>query len=252
MALTREAYLGHIAGEIAAIAAVTRGIDPATPVPSCPGWDLGGLLRHVGRIHRWATALVSERATRGYPPNRVPLNLPADPAEHPDWVAAGAEPLLDALRRTDPDTPVWSWGADRHARFWTRRMQHETCVHRCDAELATGHDPQVPAMLAVDGVDEFLTNLPYAASFAPGVRQLRGTGETLCLHASDTGDRWSVTLAPDGFTWRRGGGPGHVTVAGLASDVYLFAWGRRRADDPQLVASGRLDVLDTWSRYSTI
>jgi hypothetical protein len=25
---------------------------------------------------------------------------------------------------------MWAWGPDKHARFWSRRMLHETAVHR--------------------------------------------------------------------------------------------------------------------------
>ena len=33
------------------------------PVPSCPGWTLGALLRHIGGGHRWAAEIVRTRAT---------------------------------------------------------------------------------------------------------------------------------------------------------------------------------------------
>ena len=30
---------------------------------------------------------------------------------------------------------MWAWGPDKHARFWPRRLLHETAVHRGDAYL---------------------------------------------------------------------------------------------------------------------
>jgi hypothetical protein len=33
-----------------------RGADPSTPVPTCPEWNLGDLIRHVGGTHRELTA----------------------------------------------------------------------------------------------------------------------------------------------------------------------------------------------------
>ena len=66
----------------------------------------------------------------------------------------------------DPGSSMWAWGADQHARFWSRRQLHETLVHRCDLELAQSGRPSVPAHLAADTIDEFLDNL---AAFAEGV-----------------------------------------------------------------------------------
>ncbi|MCE3553582.1 maleylpyruvate isomerase N-terminal domain-containing protein, partial [Pseudonocardia sp. RS11V-5] len=37
--------------------------DLRAPVPSCPGWTLGALVRHVDGGHRWAEAIVRTRAT---------------------------------------------------------------------------------------------------------------------------------------------------------------------------------------------
>jgi hypothetical protein len=39
-------------GEIARFAAVIRGADPATPVPTCGRWTLADLIQHIGHIHR--------------------------------------------------------------------------------------------------------------------------------------------------------------------------------------------------------
>jgi hypothetical protein len=48
--------------------------------------------------------------------------------------------------------------------------------------------------VAVDGIDEFLDNLPYAATFAPGVQHLRGTGQRMRLSCSDREVFWTITL----------------------------------------------------------
>jgi hypothetical protein len=45
------------------LADVLLAADPATPVPTCPGWTLLQLLRHVGRGDRWAAQIIRERAT---------------------------------------------------------------------------------------------------------------------------------------------------------------------------------------------
>ncbi len=58
-------------------------------------------------------------------------------------------------------------------------MLHETTMYRCDGQLALGAPPTIEPAVAVDGIDEFLDNLPYAVTFAPGVRNLRGDGQRL-------------------------------------------------------------------------
>jgi len=49
-----------------------------------------------------------------------------------------------------PETPTSTWTLDRRAGFWTRRLTHETVVHRADAALATGTPYDVDAELAAD------------------------------------------------------------------------------------------------------
>src|SRR5206468_2913885 len=136
---------------------------------------------------------------------------PDDPAKLADWFADGGRALVDTLRAADPDAPMWSWGADQHARFWSRRMLHETTVHGVDASLAVAARPAVDAAVAVDGIAELLENLPSAAYFRPEVAQLKGSGESIHLHATDADGEFVIHLGADGFTWA----PGHekATVA---------------------------------------
>ena len=44
-----------------AFAEFFRNADGSTPVPTCPGWSLTQLLRHVGRGDRWAAQIVRDR-----------------------------------------------------------------------------------------------------------------------------------------------------------------------------------------------
>jgi hypothetical protein len=57
-----------------------------------------------------------------------------------------------------------------------------------------GDEPLVDPAVAVDGVEEFLENLP-------GSRALRGEGERLRLRATDQPEGWTVTLGPERFDW---------------------------------------------------
>jgi uncharacterized protein (TIGR03083 family) len=150
---------------------------------------------------------------------------------------------------------MWAWGADQHTRFWARRQLHETAVHRADAEFAAGREPAIDADVAADGIDEFLLNLPHAAYFAPGVKELRGDGETLAFVADDTGAAWLIQLAPEGFRWQRRDADepeGSATVRAPASDLLLLVYGRRKVGDANVSVSGDGKLVDDWLEHSSI
>jgi hypothetical protein len=45
---------------------------PETPIPTCPGWNMRQLLRHVGRAHRWAAEIIGTRADVERTPDAAP------------------------------------------------------------------------------------------------------------------------------------------------------------------------------------
>ncbi|MFF7355797.1 MULTISPECIES: maleylpyruvate isomerase family mycothiol-dependent enzyme [Streptomyces] len=259
--LPYDTYREAVARETLRFAEVVRGADPAAAVPSCPDWTLADLTRHVGSLQRWFCTLLT-RLVQEPPRSRdVELGLPENPRDYPDWVAAGVPGVAAVLRDTDPEAPMWVWGEDRHARFWARRMLFETLVHRVDAERAVGLEPDLDPVLAADGVDEFLVNLPYAGLFAPGVTKLRGDGETLAFRCTDLGEgpgeEWRVRLDPDGFRLvpreeREAGAAEPVTAAvrGQAGDLLLLLYGRRSYQDSAFEVCGRTTVLDTWFAHT--
>ncbi|MEU8032377.1 maleylpyruvate isomerase family mycothiol-dependent enzyme [Streptomyces sp. NPDC049099] len=259
--LPYDTYREAIARETLRFAEVAGGADPATAVPSCPDWTLADLTQHVGALQRWFCTLLT-RLVQEPPRSRdVELGLPENPREYPGWVAAGVPAVAAVLRDTDPEAPMWVWGEDRHARFWARRMLFETLVHRVDAERAVGLDSGLDPVLAADGVDEFLVNLPYAGLFAPGVTKLRGEGETLAFRCTDlgeaAGEEWRVRLDPDGFRLlpradHAAGQAGTATAAvhGQAADLLLLLYGRRSFQDAAFQLSGRTAVLDNWFAHT--
>ncbi len=242
-------YADRARSEIAAFADLVTGADLGLRVPTCPDWTLAGLLDHVGTVHRWAAHHVRVLAPERVPSASMDLGVPDDPALLPAWLAAGADVLVPVLHAADPDAPVWAWGGDRHVRFWSRRMLHETAVHRADAATALGARWSVEDSVAVDGVDEFLDNLPHAAYFAPGVASLTGAGESITLRAD--GVRWTVEFTPTGFTWSHAAAESAgVTVAGAPADLLLFAYGRLGAD--ALGVCGDRALLDRWTAGSKL
>ncbi|MGW6685442.1 maleylpyruvate isomerase family mycothiol-dependent enzyme, partial [Streptomyces sp. NPDC054961] len=156
-----------VAAEAAAFVSVVRGADLSTAVPTCPGWTLGDLTRHVGSVHRWFTELLRQRVQQPPTSREVDLRLPEHPDDFPDWLAESAAEAAAVFDATDLDAPMWAWGVDQHARFWVRRMLFETLVHRVDAQLALGLSPKrgpPPAGARRGGVRH---PLPVGAAIAP-------------------------------------------------------------------------------------
>lgn len=257
-ALSPADHHAAVAAETARFVAAVKGADLTTQVPTCPEWTLGELVRHTGSAQRWFSALLRGRIQEPPRSRDVDLRLPdgrdGDDA-WADWLAGSAAEAADAFAATAPDTPMWAWGADQHARFWARRMLFETLVHRVDAELALGIRPRVERALAVDGVDEFLVNLPYAGLFAPGVAGLRGEGETLRFRSTDGDGDWLVRLRPDGFGLVPDGfglvpdgepAEADATVRGAAADLLLLVYGRLPFDADVLEVAGDRELLARW------
>lgn len=241
-------YCEELAAEVARFAALTRGADPTRAAPTCPGWTVARLVEHVGAVHRWATAHVRTLAAERIPGRDIVLDEPDSFDGRADWILAGLDPMLATFADADPDAEVWGWGSDRHARFWPRRMVHETAVHRADLAFAVGGDASIDPQVSIDGVDEFLDNLPYARAFAPGVDELRGDGETLLFAAPDAAVGWRVRLDPDRFAWEHGDGQAHATVAEEAARMLLLFYGRLA---PATVA-GDQALYQRWRQHSSI
>ena len=252
MTWAHEAYCDALGSEIARFGEAARGADLATPVPTCPGWTLADLVEHTGIVERWAAEMVRQLAPERLDRRGLDVAVPNDPAQLPQWLADGAGEVVTAFRASDPDAVMWAWGADKHARFWPRRMLHETTVHRADAELALGREPAIEPAVAIDGVDELLDNLPHAGYFRPQVAELRGDGESLHLHCTDADGEWTITLEPEGYRWDHGHTKATVAVRGPAADLLLLLYQRRRPDDGCYEVIGDDRVLTHWLAHSVL
>lgn len=213
----------------------------ARPVPSCPDWSVGDLLRHLGSVYRRTRANAgSTSPDESWGPVTIPADAPAsDDPRVVEWFA-GELALIDAfLEALDPDVPTWNWAPQaKLAGFWHRRMAHETAIHRWDAQLGTGLLPEpIESKLAGDGVAEVLdTFLP--AGRRKGPSDVAGLVQ---LVAVDLGQHWFIRLKGEGVALLDTGTlldtdahPTRAEATGHASDLALALWGR--------VA---FDVLDT-------
>lgn len=247
-----------LAAEVEAYAVLVAGVPPGAPVPACPGWDVAALSRHLGGVHRWAEGLVRSLATARLP--RRPDGDGEPGAPGPAWIREGGEALLATLRAADPDAPMWSWGADQHVRFWSRRMLHETVVHRCDAALACGLDPVVPAPVAADGIDELLANLPPRLAGSEAAAALRGRGEVLAVRATDLPALWQVTFSPEGFSAAAGASPGtgagtghaEAALVGPAAGLLLALYRRLAPAEAGVTVEGDAALAERWLAHTAI
>lgn len=226
--LAQLATEGRRLGDVAAV-------DLALPVPSCPGWTQADLLRHVGRIYRWAhrnvSAAADERQSLGE------LEMPSDD-EVVEWFHAGLEQLVALLEDTSPDTELWTYGTDGTARFWFRRMAHESLVHRWDAQAARNDEEAIDADAAVDAIDDFLD----VHILHPGT--LAEAESVLHVRAEDANADWS--LDPEfADELGRGFAEGDAHLSGPASDLLLTLW--RRIDPDSVRWEGDRAAVRAWS-----
>jgi uncharacterized protein (TIGR03083 family) len=237
-------WLDAVRTNSALLAKAARTAGPEAPVPGCPGWTVAGLLTHISAVHRWVTEIVQTKAQERVRRSEVPQ--PATGDDLVEWFEAGAAGVAGALEAIDPETPVWTWASNgpAPARFWVRRMAHETAIHRVDAESAAGAPgPVESAELAADGIDEVL-DLLATVQRGPDDR-LAGFTASYHFHTTDVPGEWVIVIGGgrDGVTVRREHAKADVAVRGPASGVELFLYNRRGADgldvfgDPALVAA---------------
>jgi uncharacterized protein (TIGR03083 family) len=216
-------------------------------VVTCPGWDVGDLAEHLGVIHRWATELVRRRS-----PERVARSSAGAHRRSvsPEWIREGGHALVATLRAANPNDEMWAWGQDQHVRFWSRRQLHETLVHRMDVELAAERIPRADAPIAIDAIDEFLSNLEKVARKAPALSSLRGRGERLAVRVVEPETLWAITLDEQGFTLSRDDNDFNAELVGPALNMLLVMVGRWGVDRGGLIVNGDATLVDFWGSHS--
>jgi len=245
-----HAHCTEIVAQTGLLVADLDGADLRAPVPSCPGWTLGGLLRHIGGGQRWAEEMVRTRATEYLPDAHFRDVKGDDSGPAPvAWLAEGADRLAATLRAAGPDAVLWAPFDYGTTTFWARRFANETLVHRADATLAAGTEFAVEKDVAMDAVDEWmeLDALPQHFDIEPAKREILGEGRTLAFEATDAGVNWLVDLTGDVVAWRRGPGTAAVTVRGPLADLLLVIYRRATADGVEVL--GDRPLLDLWSGH---
>jgi uncharacterized protein (TIGR03083 family) len=208
------------------------------PVPTCPGWTGGDLVRHVAEVYLHKT----ETMRQGRWPAPWPPELPGDPLHVLD--DAYRRLVGELTAREAADSALTWYGPDQTVGFWLRRMAQETVIHRLDAELAAGasHAP-IPTDLADDGIDELLVCfLAYASVEYPDeLGEHLGECDGRTVQIATEGAGWQVQLGPTEITVERGHFDAEVSVSGEAGAVLRWVW--RRAGDDVVALDGNRWVL---------
>ena len=251
--LSADRYFAEIEAGTAGLAEVLAEHDQSLPIPTCPEWTLRQLVTHVGRAHRWAAEITRTRSEVFIPFRAVPDGrLPDDRAGQCAWLRAGAARVVDAVREAGSDL-VWSFTGPAPAGFWIRRMAHETLVHRADAQLAAGAEPEpvIEAEVAADAIDEWLMLLTRGilGNADERTRELPASAG-LHVHATDDGlggrGEWMIRHDAGGLAVEPGHGEGDAALAGPAASLLLVLMRRRPVSDPAVTVYGDSAVVDAW------
>lgn len=252
-AFDHQTYCNLVEAEGERFIAAAALADATATVPSCPDWTVHELVQHMGGVHRWAGEHVRRMSQVRLRSDELDLGHLEGPSDYERWLREGIGRLLDAFRSGDPDAEVWGWGADKHVRFWPRRMLHETTIHRADLEITNGTEPHIDPSVATDGIDEFFENLPHARRFRPEVMKLRGEGEALEFRAQDVDVAWTIRLAQEGFEWMRDAADdARVTVQAPVTPLLLHIYGRETDASRAVSVEGDTELLEFWRTNSAL
>ena len=242
-------HVSALEGAGGRLAAAATAAGPGARVPSCPEWAVRDLIHHTGGVHRWARSFVVEggdRETTDEEDARHFQTVADD--DLVAWFREGHASLVAALRAAPADLECWTFlPAPSPLAFWARRQAHETAIHGVDAELAAGSASPFPVAFAADGIDELLNGF---LARRRG-RLVADPAVVLSVETTDADAAWSIRIGPDSRQVTAGVTPGaDCSIAGPASDLYLFLW--NRAGPERLAIDGDRELLSSWTELAAI
>lgn len=230
------------------LAQVVAHADAERAVPTCPGWTISQLIRHVGRGHRWAAEIIHEGDV-GLDPRQVRDGKPPqDRQGQVDWLISSAEVVVSAVSQVGLETPVATLVGQRPAQWWLCRRLHEATVHRADVAIACGVAYNLTAELAADGIDEWLELIttrtaPQGMSppLAPEKRfEVRAGGH------DRSASTWHLQGTAEGVTRTDAQPPADVTLDGPAVDVLLALVRRKYLAETDAELHGDVRLWEAW------
>lgn len=256
----------------AILQAAALGFD--RPIKGCPGWDVAGLTGHMGRVYTFWLKWVRERP-RGFSREafqeiaadrdaRLPgytawdrAGFPTDsrPAGIVPFARQAGDELEAALVDLEPEETVWTFvPAHQTGAFVFRRLAMETTIHRWDAEDAHGIARPIDDALARDGIDEMLMMFREDPAYEDNkerrngqkilLREAPGRSAGQTAPSGPPGRCWLVSFDDSGIITSPHEGPADATVAGSASDLWLFIMGRHSAEEMRV--EGDEDLAASW------
>jgi uncharacterized protein (TIGR03083 family) len=233
MTIDHPRYVAELAERLGELVAA----DPSRAIPECPGWTAREVLGHLGRVYAMVAAMLERRSEEMLPPG--PEASPPDQGID-DWFAERRRVLCSLIESTKPTVPLWTWGRDRTAAFYRRRMVHETAIHLADLERAHGSELEIDRAVCVDGIDEYFEEvLPFGlarrgASPPPG---------SLHLHATDGPGEWMIRVDAGEVALSHEHAKGDVAWRGPACSLYFAVWGRW---SDAVESLGDREISDAW------
>ena len=239
--LTGADYLATFAAENVRFISAAQASGFAAPVASCPGWNVGDLVFHVGKVQRWFHFMLS---TNGADPKGSPRSAqPETDAAMVEWFREGAAVIENYLAGVSDTEPVWTFTGGDVGRWAKRRQAQEVLVHRFDAELAGGAVSAADATMCADGIDELLT------VFVPRLREKAQLPGTVHFHCTDTDGEWMLTPQVAGIEVTREHGKGDVALRAPAHMLLQVVWRRMSVDEALANGAevfGNRSVLDAF------
>jgi uncharacterized protein (TIGR03083 family) len=238
-------HLTALKNEGSLLAAAAERIDHEAPVPGCPAWQVGDVVRHTGLVHRWAAAAVRDG---GRDHSRYPDDDGAGlaGAELVEWFRAGHAALLDTLSSAAPDVSAFTFlPAPSPLAFWARRQTHETGIHRADVESGGGAITPFDRAEALDGIDELVGG--FAARRSKGGE----AAPTLGVLPTDSDQGWLVRPGAEPVRDAAAAAGADLLLRGTASDLHLLLWNRPAGEiettgDPAVLADWRTRIRVRW------
>ncbi|MEU7480031.1 maleylpyruvate isomerase family mycothiol-dependent enzyme [Lentzea sp. NPDC042327] len=242
--LSYDERLATIVSETSLLVSAVDGADLSAPVPSCPGWTVNQLLRHLGYAHRWVAEMVERRVQetdRSFSKAHSVSGYAGETtAELGPWLLEGAQLLADRMSGVRVDEPIAVMAGMAGPRFWGRRMAHETVVHRFDACQALGLPFEVGERVTCDALWEWMTTLlPFIFTLRPEASALLGSG---VLRFTATGaEEWLVDLRGEApVALRHGEVAADASLSGPAFEVVLALYQRRPVDGFEVTGDAAL------------
>jgi uncharacterized protein (TIGR03083 family) len=226
--LDRDTYLHFLREDGLAFA---KSCDNAlkAAVTGCPGWVIRDLIIHVTEVHAFWNFIA--RTGMAGPENYVPPEV-GDDENLITGFRIGLDELLSALSNTDATSPCWTWDGSHDIAWITRRMAHEMAVHAWDARTAIGDATPIDAVLASDGIDEFvhmMLRFPMPDAAAP-------VG-SVHIHCTDVDGEWLIVPDGEQLIVSREHAKGICAIRGAAHDVLMVLWRRYALAEVEVIGN---------------